>query len=274
MGDDRLQPRWRFGRRRPAAPARRGSTRSGDRRRRFRRRAPIGIGAHRGPRCFGRGRGERTGAEAGEAPVEPALWRGLPVESPEGPRAPIPASSRVARKAASADRAAEPAVRSTAAAPAEPTVEVWRQGRRHHEGGHARHGRGRGKARGRPRQGERPPGERPARARRHRASGRPRPRGGRAALATVGRGQERPAPGGWARPGDHPPRPATGATTRPARPAPGGPPEGASPRSPFAKTAACRAEPAGGPPTSSPIRIRRSPSSAPVKAQPRSAHKP
>jgi ATP-dependent RNA helicase SUPV3L1/SUV3 len=54
--------------------------------------------------------------------------------------------------------------------PAEPeTIEVWRQGRRHHEGGHARHGRGRPN-RGerhdrRPRpgeaQGEHPAGERP-----------------------------------------------------------------------------------------------------------------
>jgi ATP-dependent RNA helicase SUPV3L1/SUV3 len=64
-------------------------------------------------------------------------------------------------------------------------IEIWRQGRRHHEGGHARHGRGRPnrgerteqrpdrRARQGDAQGERPAGERPSGDRSHRQGPRP-----------------------------------------------------------------------------------------------------
>jgi ATP-dependent RNA helicase SUPV3L1/SUV3 len=171
----------------------------------------------------------------GEPPVETAgFMAGIPVGSPEGPPGSHSALVATQAAAASADGAAEPAdADQPAAAPAEPqTVEVWRQGRRHHEGGHARHGRGRGERReGRPRQGERPPGDRP---RGERPPGE-RPPGGRAAgeraLGDRGPRQERPHREGGPDRADH--RAAAGdgrPQNRPARDTTGRPEDRKGPR--------------------------------------------
>jgi ATP-dependent RNA helicase SUPV3L1/SUV3 len=170
-----------------------------------------------------------------DPPVEPA---GATAEGPVGSAEGSPPSDAALvatgtdAAAASADGAVEPASpEEPAAAPAEPqTVEVWRQGRRHHEGGHARHGRGRGERRdGRPRQGERPPGDRPPG---ERPQGE-RPHGGRAAGTLGDRGprQERPHREGRPDRSDH--RAAAGdgrPQNRPARDKTGRPEDRKGPR--------------------------------------------
>ncbi|WP_230530382.1 helicase-related protein [Microvirga roseola] len=136
--------------------------------------------------------------EAAPAVAESTVPETAPTEAPaleEGQGDVVSASGAVELPA---DAAAEAA----AEAPAEPeTVEVWRQGRRHHEGGQARHGRD-----ARPRQdrgdrrprhgearGERPSGERPPRPERCEAQGeggRPQNRPPRG----PGRGEDRRGP--------------------------------------------------------------------------------
>ncbi len=122
-----------------------------------------------------------------EAPAPPVDAAAEPAEAPEAapeqalPQA-LPDDSGV--PAAETETGAEG--EAPAAEPAEPAlIEVWRLGRRHHEGGRARHGKGRpdrGEHRhGRPRQdrgqpGEHAPGERPSGEQRQRAAGERPPR--------------------------------------------------------------------------------------------------
>lgn len=118
---------------------------------------------------------EDATAAAAETPVLAEEVGAVAAEAPEGTTTVNEAVevAHVADAPAESQEAASP--ESAEAAPAEPeTIEVWRQGRRHHEGGHARQGRGRPN-RGerserhdrRPRQGEgqgaQPSGERPHR---------------------------------------------------------------------------------------------------------------
>jgi ATP-dependent RNA helicase SUPV3L1/SUV3 len=133
--------------------------------------------------------GETPPAEAAEpAPAEPASAE-TPAQAPaaepaaEAPVSEPAAEAPVSEPAASVEQEAlhenaaeaspaevEQAAPDEAAEPAEPVlIEVWRQGRRH-EGGHARHGRGRPERgerrqdnRGRHERGERQHGDRPPR---------------------------------------------------------------------------------------------------------------
>ncbi len=135
---------------------------------------------------------EETGAVAVEAPeadVSPetvAESAAEAVASPEG------------QMLAPAEGIAEAASETATEAPAEPEmVEVWRQHRRHHEGGHARHGRDNRGARHergeRSERGERP--ERGDRRPRHGEGQGERPRRDREAQGEGGRPQNRPPRG-------------------------------------------------------------------------------
>ncbi|MFC4170853.1 helicase-related protein [Microvirga sp. GCM10011540] len=126
-----------------------------------------------------------TAAAAGETPDEegPVLTQevgAVAAEAPEGATSvneAVEAAQEGASEAAAPAEGQEGAPSGEAAAPAEPEmIEVWRQGRRQHEGGQARHGRGRPN-RGerqdrRPRQGE-AQGEQPSGERPHRHGPRP-----------------------------------------------------------------------------------------------------
>jgi ATP-dependent RNA helicase SUPV3L1/SUV3 len=128
---------------------------------------------------------EPSEAEAAEAPVLTQEVGAVAAEAPEG-TATVNEAVEAAHEGAAPAEAQAAAPEGAAEAPAEPElIEIWRQGRRHHEGGHARHGRGRPN-RGerteqrpdrRPRQGdaqgERPAGGRPAGDRPHRQGPRP-----------------------------------------------------------------------------------------------------
>ncbi|RDI61955.1 helicase-related protein [Microvirga subterranea] len=86
-------------------------------------------------------------APAGAAPEAPVLTQevgAVAAEAPEG-TATVNEAVEVAHEGAAPAEGQEAAAEvSSDEAPAEPeTIEVWRQGRRHHEGGQARHGRGR-----------------------------------------------------------------------------------------------------------------------------------
>ncbi|AWM88939.1 helicase-related protein [Microvirga sp. 17 mud 1-3] len=128
----------------------------------------------------------------------------VPPEAPVAVEAPAAAPDAAPTVEVSAEVPAEAASETPVETPAEPEmVEVWRQHRRHHEGGHARQGRGR-QERGerRPRQGdqrqgeqrhgEQPSGERPPRPdrrpERREASG----EGGRPQQGRHSRGPGRP----------------------------------------------------------------------------------
>jgi ATP-dependent RNA helicase SUPV3L1/SUV3 len=144
---------------------------------------------------------------ADEAPVLTQEVGAVAAEAPEG-TATVNEAVDVAHKdgAPTADQE----VAAVPNAPAEPEmIEVWRQGRRHHEGGHARHGRGRpsrgerqdrrprqGETQGEHTQGERPhrqgprPDRRPDRREAQGEGGRPQDRGPRG----PGRHDERRGP--------------------------------------------------------------------------------
>jgi ATP-dependent RNA helicase SUPV3L1/SUV3 len=135
---------------------------------------------------------EETGAVAVEAPVAAVAPEAVvesaaeAVASPEGQRL------------APAEGAVEAASEPTPETPAEPEmVEVWRQHRRHHEGGHARQGReARGGRHARGERSER--GERPERGDRRPRQGEgvgERPRRDREAQGEGGRPQSRPPRG-------------------------------------------------------------------------------
>lgn len=131
------------------------------------------------------------------------------------------------------------AVSETAEVPAEPeTIEVWRQHRRHHEGGQARHGRGRPERGERHERGERRPrhgqaetkGERPSGERPPRQDRRP---DRREAQGEGGRAQNRP-PRGPARDDRRGPRPEKRFEERREKQP--------DPNSPFAKLMALKAQ--------------------------------
>lgn len=129
-----------------------------------------------------------------EAPVLTQEVGAVAAEAPEGTET-VNEAVEVAHEGTAPIEGQEAA----AEAPAEPeTIEVWRQGRRHHEGGQARHGRGRpqrgerhdrrprqGEAQGEQPQGERPnrqgprPDRRPDRREAQGEGGRPQDRGPR-----------------------------------------------------------------------------------------------
>jgi ATP-dependent RNA helicase SUPV3L1/SUV3 len=124
-----------------------------------------------------------------EAGVAPAAGE----TAPETP-ATIAAAAEEPTESTEVGVSAEPAPVEGEATPAEPPlVEVWRLHRRHWEGGHARHGRGRPQGRERrdgERRPDRPPGERP----RHRGPRPDRPSGEERRAEGEGRpdGQRRP----------------------------------------------------------------------------------
>ncbi|MBO1906003.1 helicase [Microvirga sp. 3-52] len=185
---------------------------------------------------------EEIGAVAAEAP-EAAVSEGDVAAS---------AAEAVASPESQALAPAEEAPEETSAAetPAEPEmIEVWRQGRRHHEGGQARHGRdargGRHQERGgrqergdrRPRHGE-TQGEQPAGERRPRQD---RPQDRREAQGEGGRPQNRPPRGPGRGEERRGPRPDKRADSRRE----GGPErreKQPDPNSPFAKLMALKAQ--------------------------------